>query len=314
MQISISIEAMFGLNWALWKQIIPQIEQMGFAGLFRSDHFMVGQAGSDSLELVASLTYLAEHSQALHFGSLVSPLSFHHPAMLARQAMAIDALSGGRMILGVGAGWHEEEHQMFGYTLGDRKTRMDRFAEGLQVIHALVHSQEPVSFSGQYFQLQAAQLAPRSPVRILVGGNGPTRTLPLAARYADVWNCQVAGPDAFGEMNRRLDTLIEQAGRSPGQVRRTMMVPALVVRKEEDLARHLRLLQQHAAPFARSSFDELKAWLYGLKGIIGTSQQVVDRLAEYQARGVEEIILEWFSLYDLEGMALLGSEIVPVFG
>jgi alkanesulfonate monooxygenase SsuD/methylene tetrahydromethanopterin reductase-like flavin-dependent oxidoreductase (luciferase family) len=124
--------------------LITQVEKMGFAGLFRSDHFMVGRPGSDSLELVTSLTYLAEHSQRLHFGSLVSPLSFHHPVMLARQ---------GRMILGLGAGWHTEEHVMFGYQLGDKRARLDRLAEGLQVITALVHSQEPASFTGQYFQL-----------------------------------------------------------------------------------------------------------------------------------------------------------------
>lgn len=311
MEISITIEAMFGLNWSLWRNLIERIEGMGFAGLYRSDHFMVGKPGSDSLELVTSLTYLADHSQRLHFGSLVSPLSFHHPVMLARQAMALNDLSSGRMILGVGSGWHEEEHTMFGYQLGDKKTRLDRLEEGLQVISALVRQDEPFSFEGKHFQLKNAQLVPRSPVRILVGGNGPTRTLPLVARYADIWNCQVAEPAAFHEINQRLDRLTTEAGRQPGDVKRTMMIPVLCLRTEDDLQRHISLLQQHAAPFRDSSAEEIKAWLYALKGILGSPQQIVDGLSAYAEVGVEEMIIEWFGLYDLEGLELLGSEVLP---
>ena len=313
MEISITIEAMFGLNWSLWRHLIKQVEEIGFAGLFRSDHFMVGKPGTDSLELITSLTYLAEHSQRMHFGSLVSPLSFHNPVMLARQAMAINDLSGGRMILGLGAGWHDEEHIMFGYRLGDKKTRLDRLEEGLQVITSLVHSHGPVSFDGQFFQLREAQLVPQSPVRIMIGGNGPNRTLPLVARYADIWNCQVAEPPAFKEMNSRLDYLIIEAGRQPGDVKRTMMIPVVCMRSERDLERHLAMIQKHAPPFNNSSAEEIKTWLYSLKGIIGSPQQVVDGLSAYANYGAEEIMLEWFSLYDLEGLDLLGSEVLPHF-
>ena len=311
MKTSVTIEAMFGLNWPLWKHLIDRIEALGFAGLFRSDHFMVGMPGSDSLELVTSLTYLADHSQRMQFGSLVSPLSFHHPVMLARQAMAINDLSNGRMILGVGSGWHDEEHTMFGFKLGDKKTRLDRLEEGLRLITSLVRQDAPVSFDGKYFQLREAQLAPRSPVRILVGGNGPTRTLPLVARYADIWNCQVAEPSAFKEINQHLDRLIEQAGRASGDVKRTMMIPVICQRTEKDLQRHISLIQKHAAPFRNSSAEEIRGWLHSLKGIIGSPQQIVDGLSAYAEYGVEEMILEWFGLYDLEGLELLGSEVLP---
>lgn len=313
MQVSITIEAMFGLNWPLWKQLIPRIEQMGFAGLYRSDHFMVGKTGTDSLELITSLTYLAQNSQRLHFGSLVAPLSFRDPVMLARQAMAIDDLSGGRMILGLGAGWHEEEHTMFGYSLGDIKTRLERFAEGVEVIHALIHQPGDADFSGRFYQLRSAQLAPRTPLHLLVGGNGARYTLPLAARFADVWNCQLVDAQDFKKVNARLDELILRAGREPQQVKRTMILPVLCVRQPEDLRRHVRLIQQYAAPFAQASEEEIKGWLYGLKGIIGSAQELVDGLAAYEKNGVEEIILEWFGLYDMEGLEALGSEVLPHF-
>ena len=129
--ISIDIEAQFGLNWSQWKRIVAEVEAFGFAGLYRSDHFTVypQPPDDDALELVVSLAYLASHTQRIHFGPLVAPLSFHDPVMLARQAAALDDLSGGRFILGVGAGWGEREHTMFGYTLGDVPTRMERLAQ-----------------------------------------------------------------------------------------------------------------------------------------------------------------------------------------
>lgn len=313
MQISVTIEAMFGLNWSTWQDFIRRVECAGYAGLYRSDHFMVGKPGIDSLELITSLTYLASHSQKLHFGSLVAPFSFHHPATLARQAMAINDLSGGRLVLGVGSGWYEDEHSMYGFHLGDKKTRLDRLEEGLSILHALVHSPEPVSFAGRFYHLREAELAPRSPVRILVGGNGRTRTLPLAARYADVWNCQLADPAAFAETNRYLDGLIAAAGRRPEDVRRSVLVPVLVTRTRADLDRHVALIQEHVPAFRQSSAAEIKAWLYGLKGIIGSPQQVVDGLAAYAQSGAHEMILEWFGLFDLEGFDLLATEILPHF-
>lgn len=302
MEISITIEAMFGLNWNLWKRIIAQAQRIGFNGLYRSDHLIIGVAGSDSLELITSLTYLAEHSRDLHFGSLVAPLSVHNPVMLARQAMAINDLSGGRMILGVGAGWHEEEHNMFGFQLGSNKIRLDRFEEGLQVISALVREQGPVDHDGQYFHLRQAQLIPQSPVRIMVGGNGPKRTLPLVARYADVWNCQLADAAAFKQVNALLDELILAAGRQPANVKRTVMVPALAYRKPVDLQRHLDLIRRDAAAFRNASDEEIHAWFNSLRGIFGSPQQVIDGLAAFKENGAEEVIIEWFGLADEEGM------------
>ena len=116
--LSIMIEGQNGLTWPRWKQIVREVEDLGFAGLFRSDHFKHAQPpDDDSLELIVSLTYLADHTQRIHFGPLVAPVSFRDPVLLARQAAALDDLSGGRLILGVGAGWQEREHHLFGYTL-----------------------------------------------------------------------------------------------------------------------------------------------------------------------------------------------------
>src|SRR5436190_19717535 len=118
MEISISVEGEFGLTWPRWKRLITEVERLGFAGLYMSDHFNTsGTSAANALELMVALTYLADNTAHFHFGSMVSPLSFRDPVFLARQAAAINDLSGGRMILGLGAGWDEPEHTMFGYKL-----------------------------------------------------------------------------------------------------------------------------------------------------------------------------------------------------
>src|SRR5262245_53790903 len=123
--LSVQIEIAGGLNWARWKRLVREVDRLGYCGLYCCDHFYPGGPGySDSLEITVAFTYLADHSQRLEFGSLVSPVSFRHPVWLARQAMALDDLSGGRMVLGVGAGWMERENAGFGFELGDKATRM----------------------------------------------------------------------------------------------------------------------------------------------------------------------------------------------
>src|SRR5690242_12418261 len=233
--LSIMIEAQDGLTWPRWKRLVAEVERLGFAGLFRSDHFTNAQPpDKDSLELVTSLAYLADHTQRIHFGPLVAPFSFRDPALLVRQAAALDDLSGGRMILGVGAGWQEREHTMFGYDLGNIPTRMERLEEGLEVCTRLLQADEPVSYEGRFYQLHDALLRPRSPrpggPPILIGGRGPKRTLPLVARYAQIWNATRFTPDAFREHSAQLDELLRAAGRQPQDVKRTMAVPVYCAR------------------------------------------------------------------------------------
>src|SRR5689334_22926747 len=130
-----------GLTWPPWKKLVEVIDGQGFFGLYLNDHFTVNlPIYVDAMEMVVALSYLANYSQHVQFGPLVAPLSFRDPVLLARQAIALDNLSGGRMVLGVGVGWMEREHQMFGYQLGDVSTRLARFEEGLDVITLLLRS------------------------------------------------------------------------------------------------------------------------------------------------------------------------------
>jgi F420-dependent oxidoreductase-like protein len=314
--LSLMIEGQHGLTWPHWQQLVREAEDLGFAGLFRSDHFTNARPpDKESLEMVVSLAYLADHSRRLHFGPLVAPLSFRQPTLLARQAAALDDLSGGRLLLGVGAGWQEREHRLFGYELGDIPTRMQRLTEGLEVMTRLLRSDEPVSFKGRFFHLDEATLLPR-PQRtggppILIGGNGPKRTLPLVARYADIWNATFLSPDAFRTHSAQLDTLLIAAGRQPAEVRRTMMLSLFFGRDQQELERRLSWrsrdpdlaelpLMQAAARIADSG-----------RALVGGPAEILAQLQGYARAGVAELMLQWFDLDDLDGLRAFARGVLP---
>jgi alkanesulfonate monooxygenase SsuD/methylene tetrahydromethanopterin reductase-like flavin-dependent oxidoreductase (luciferase family) len=313
MHVSILAEGNFGLNWPRWKRLVDEIEKMGFAGLYCADHFITPGPPADSLDLMVALSYLADHSQRLHFGSLVAPLSFRDPILLARQAMALNELSDGRMILGVGAGWWEPEHTMFGYDLGSVSHRLDRLEEGLEVITRLIRNDEPVTFEGRFYQLQEAYLRPQRATPLLVGGNGPKRTLPLVARYADIWNCEVVSPELFRERSALLDDLLRSEGRHPDAVRRTVMTSVLCWHDQEDLERQADLLREFAF-FADKSTEELKDFFVeAFAAMLGTPDEVIKQMDAYANAGADEMILMWFSPDDIDGLATIAERVLPHF-
>lgn len=316
--ISLQIEGSMGLTWPRWKRLVAEIEALGFAGLYRSDHFTSAfPPDEDSLELIVALTYLAEQTHHIRFGPLVAPLSFRHPALLVRQAAALDDLSGGRMILGVGTGWEEREHQLFGFDLGDIPTRLARLEEGLEVITQLLRSDEPVTYEGYFFQLRGARLLPR-PQRpggppILIGGNGLQRTLPLVARYADVWNGQLLTPQEFQERSARLDVLLSEVGRSPDSVKRTLYGWLHFGRTMEELDQVLSWRQEFPE-LAHQSLDEVIQVLRTpewLNRLVGTPEMLVEQIQAYADAGVEELILAWFDQDNIEALRGFAESILP---
>ncbi len=306
MDISLMIEGQNGLNWPRWKAIIEIAEQAGFAGVYRSDHYTnASPPDKDSLELWVSLTYLANHSQRLHFGPLVSPVSFRHPTMTARMAAAVDDLSGGRLTLGLGAGWQEREHHNYGLDLLPIPERFRRFEEALQVIHNLLHSEVPVNFTGHYYRLHEAILLPR-PQRpggppILVGGNGEKRTLPLAARYADEWNAVYIPVDEFQRLNRRLDDLLRTAGRQPHEVRRSLMTGLVFGKNPSQVQEAVQRRTQ-----GRFNADQLRA--RGL--LVGTPAELRAQLQTLAAAGVQNVMIQWLDLDNLDGLHTLAEAVL----
>ena len=314
--ISLMLEGQYGMTWYRWKKLVAEVEDLGFAGMFRSDHFTnANPPDMDSLEMIVSLTYLADHTRRIHFGPLVAPFSFRNPMLLARQAAALDDLSGGRMILGVGAGWQEREHQLFGFELGDIATRMARFAEGLEVVTRLLKSDEAVTYEGRFYQLRGATLLPRPQrkggPRILIGGNGPKRTLPLVARYANIWNGTFLAPDEFRERSAILDKLLSEAGRKPGDVRRTAMRGLYFGRDMKELDRRLRWRAENPDYAGKSLQEVIDSMATQDHEIVGTTDMVIEQIKTYEAAGAEELMLQWFDVDDLDGLRTFAKSVLP---
>ncbi len=303
LEIAIMIEGQDGLTWPRWQKIAAALEDLGFAGLYRSDHFTNdAPPDKESLELWVSLTWLASHTRRIEFGPLVSPVSFRHPALTARMAAAVDDLSGGRLTLGLGAGWQVREHDLFGFELLEMKPRFDRFEEGLEVITRLLKSASPVTFDGDYFRLHGAALLPRPQrpggPRLLIGGNGEKRTLPLVVKYADEWNGVFLPPAEFTRLNARLDGLLQTAGRAPGSVKRSLMTGVRFARSRKAL--DAQLSAHH------NTFEELRQ-----RGIIvGIGGEVKEQLLELEKAGVQRVMLQWSEMDDLKGLSALAKVLV----
>jgi F420-dependent oxidoreductase-like protein len=303
LEIAIMIEGQNGLTWPRWQKIARLVEDSGFVGLFRSDHFTNSNPPDiESLELWTSLTWLAANTNRIEFGPLVTPFSFRHPVHTARMAAALDDLSNGRLVLGLGAGWNEREHRLFGFDLLKSKARFDRLDEGMQVITRLLQSDDPVTFKGEYYQLSGATLLPRPQrpggPRILIGGNGVKRMLSYVVRYASEWNCVSLLPADFSRLNGRLDEMLQEAGRNPESVRRSMMTGCVFGKDESTLnqkitqsGRTLEELQQRGT-------------------VVGSLSAVKEQLARLEEAGLQRIMLQWLSLDDLESLEVLAKGIL----
>jgi F420-dependent oxidoreductase-like protein len=301
-EVALMLEGQDGLNWPRWQRIARAAEELGFVGLYRSDHYTnASPPDKDSLELWVSLTWLASHTSKLEFGPIVSPVSFREPTMTARMAAAVDDLSGGRLQLGLGAGWQEREHQNFGFDLLAKGPRMDRFAEGLEVITRLLRSDGPSSYEGRYYQIRDAVLLPR-PQRpggppIVIGGNGPRRTLPLVARYANEWNAVFIPPARFMELSEQLDALIAAEGRQPADVRRSLMTGSFYGRDEAEVQTQL----------AGRDGAELRA----RGGLVGTADEVAAQIRALGEAGVQRVMVQWLALDDLDRLEHFAANVLP---
>jgi F420-dependent oxidoreductase-like protein len=296
--VGLMLEAQDGVNWQRWQRIARAVEEAGFAGLYRSDHFTNPDGPHlDALELWTSMTWLATNTTRLSFGPVVAPVSFRDPRIMAWQVAAIHALAPGRLRLGLGAGWSVREHEEWGFDLLDLDARFVRFKEAVEIVTRLVRSRGPVSFSGEFYTLKEAELVPNpassGKLPIVIGGNGTRRTLPLAAKYADEWNGVYLTVDGFRERSALLDELLRREGREPRALKRTVMTRIIFGKDEAELTERL----------AGDDPDELRA----AGRIVGTAEQIPAQIRALEAAGVEGVMLQWIDdLDDVEGIAALG--------
>ncbi len=259
-------------------EITAHCEQTGWDGVYFADHFMPNGPGpapldGDTLECWSVIAALAASVPRLRLAPLVTSVTYRHPAVLAKIAAAVDHISGGRLTLGVGAGWQENEHAAYGIALGTVRERLDRFEEAVQILRSLL-DQPRTTFPGQYFQLADAPAQP-APVQdrmpLLIGGSGERRTMRIAAKYADEWNAWTT-PELLAHKVSVLRAHCEEVGRDPAEIHVSTQA-------------HLFLSTDQAW------LDEHRRAEHGTRAIVGTPDKVADIVGRYQEAGADELII-----------------------
>jgi len=199
------------LTWARYA------ESREFEAFAIPDHYLRGGDGGAALDALATMGGLARDTSTIELMVLVSPVTFRHPAVLAKTASTLAEMSGGRFTLGVGTGWLESEHRLFGFDFPERAARFDMMEEALGYLRA-AFAEPPVSFTGRHYRFEAFDMQPRPPLRIVVGGTGTRRTPELAGRYADELNAYPAPPEVFAGKVSRARAAAVAAGRDPGRL------------------------------------------------------------------------------------------------
>jgi F420-dependent oxidoreductase-like protein len=315
-KLGIMIEGQEGLNWESWQRIARAVEDLGFESLWRSDHFFSfsNPRERDSLETWVSLGFLATETKRIRFGPMVCAMTFRHPSMLARMAAGVDALSGGRLELGVGAGWNAVEHEAFGVPFPPLRTRMDLLDEGLEVIRRL-WTESPANYAGRHFQLKDATLLPKPAQQprppLIVGGNGERRTLRAVARYADEWNATSIAPEGYRAKVAALERHCAAAGRDPATIRRSYMAGFVIGRDAGELRKRLAGVGSAFPPLASGPPDQVLPAIRARGWFVGSPAEVVAQLRGLAALGVERALLQHLDLGNFDVLEQIAREILP---
>lgn len=311
------------ISFARVAEVALRAERLGFDSVWVSDHFFASlerYGGSaeprGSLEPLTTLAGLAVRTERVRLGTLVLSVPFRHPAILAKSATTIDLLSGGRLELGLGAGWYEREYEAFGYRFGSSGERFRTLEETLEVLDRLLPG-GPATYEGERFHLREAYnhpppaQAPRPP--IWLGGKGGPRLLGLAARLADGWNTAWRWtPEAYAERVAAARAACERVGRDPGTLRLSLGLFTVLGEDEADLERRYRLMAERlpAGVGAAVPLEVLRR-----ECLAGTPAQALERLARFAALGVEELIVSpapvWFALPDPSMLELVAETLIP---
>ena len=277
------IEGQEGVTWEQWLALGLATEDAGLGGLFRSDHYrsIVRGEPAGSLDAWATLAALAARTDRIRLGTMVSPVTFRHASVLAKNAVTVDHVSGGRVELGIGAGWYEAEHDSYGFPFGTQRARLDELDRQLAEIVRQWTEADDVR--------PAPLQQPRPP--IIVGGKAKPRTVAAAIRHADEYNTVFPTVEEARDQHRVLDDAAQAAGREP--LTFSMMATGVVGRDRADVRERLDALARlNDAP---------------VRGVVGTVDEVCEALRAYEEAGVERAMLQHPVHEDVEMVAVLGQ-------
>lgn len=305
--LRIFVEPQQGATYAAQLAVARRAEQLGFGAFFRSDHYLVmgdwdGLPGpTDSWVTLAAL---ARETETIRLGTLVTSATFRHPGVLAVSVAEVDEMSGGRVELGIGAGWYEAEHRALGVPFLSVGERFDVLEDNLAIITGMWSAPvgERVSITGRRISVVDSPGLPKpvqSPLPIIIGGGGPRRTPRLAARYAAEFNLSFRSLEQFGEQRARVISACEAIGRDPASI---IFSAALVVAVGRDTSE----FERRAAAIKRAP-DQLRH-----VGVAGTVEQAAEALRTWSAAGAQRVYLQVLDLDDLDHLDLIAREVVPL--
>ena len=308
MRICLMVEGQEDVTWDQWVALAHACEEAQLDGLFRSDHYLSVQGHPErgALDAWSTLAALAAVTTRLRLGTLVSPTTFRHPSVLAKMVVTADHVSGGRVELGIGGGWHEPEHTAFGFPFPPPPIRMEMLAEQLEIVRRS-WAPGPFDFHGRHYRLDACDPRPK-PVQqphpnVIVGGSGGRRSIALAARWADEYNTVHAPPDVCRHRRERVERAWASAGRDPSSATFSVMTGCVVGADEDDLARRTRrVMERHGGTGSERDWLAAK----GPEWIAGTLDEAQEQLTALEEAGVQRVMLQHQTNDDTEMIHLLG--------
>jgi F420-dependent oxidoreductase-like protein len=310
MRFALMIEPQQGLSYAEQLAIARAAEAAGFEALFRSDHYesFPGPADRPTTDAWAVLAGLARETSRIRLGTLVSPVTFRLPGNFAKVVATVDEMSGGRVEVGLGAGWHEDEHRRHGLPFPPIEQRAEMLEEQLQILHGFWDEPDGWSLEGRHYTVADARIRARpSPrPRILVGGGGTPRGMRIAARWADEFNLSSSSAELAKSKFAALDEACRAAGREPASLSRSVMAGVLVGSDAREVERRERALREALGGDAGDDWleERRRRWVYG------TPDDARAMVAAFADAGVERMMLQDFVPRDLDMIALLGRELV----
>jgi F420-dependent oxidoreductase-like protein len=313
MRLCLMVEGQENVTWDDWVELARTCEDSGLEGLFRSDHYLSveGEIDRGSLDAWTTLAGLAALTDRIKLGTMVSPITFRHPSVLSKSVVTADHISGGRVELGIGAGWHKAEHDAYGFEFPDSPARIEMLEEQIEIIYRQ-WTERSVSFNGRHYRMESLDALPKPVQRprpnLIVGGAGGARSVAIAARWADEYNTVFSDPGKCSHIRARVEGAWEAEKRDPGDLVFSLMTGCVVGSNKTDLERRARAVMEHSGE-SGSVHDWLKA--LSNEWVVGTVDNVVDKLGELSASGVQRVMLQHQDHTDIDMVRLLGEEIVP---
>jgi F420-dependent oxidoreductase-like protein len=316
MRVCLMVEGQEGVSWDQWLALARACEGAGLDALFRSDHYLSVQGRTDrgSLDAWATISALGAVTRRLRLGTMVSPATFRHPSVLAKMAATADQVSGGRVEVGMGAGWLEAEHTAYGFPFPSEAERLDVLEEQIEIVHRSWHP-GPFDFHGRHYRLASLDALPKPVQRphpnLIVGGRGGRRSAEVAARWADEYNTVFATADAARRRRRRVAEAWERAGRDPATLVFSVMTGSVLGRDRDEVRRRAEAVIERSG---RSG--PVDAWLDRVRGewVVGTAEEAIEHLRGLEAAGVERVMLQHLLHEDLEVVDLLGEMAAKLAG